>query len=164
VDKHCSRDRLNSRETGAEEVFICGRKDTDYSAIGCRVLHDKFADAGALAGIERALDATTSSLLLVLAVDLPAMNAAFLRQLAAGCSGKHGAIPKLSGYIEPLAAFYPKSAYALVVSQLEGGSFAVKNFAAQCVQSHLARFVELEADAARYFVNWNSPADLPCPT
>jgi molybdopterin-guanine dinucleotide biosynthesis protein A len=153
-----------ARETGAGEVFISGRGDTDYSAFSCRVLHDKFADAGALAGIERALHVTASPLLLVLAVDLPGMNAKFLRRLAADCSGNLGAIPKLSGYVEPLAAFYPKSAYALVVSQLEGGCFAVKDFAAQCVQSRLARFVELEAGATRYFGNWNSSANLPGPT
>ncbi len=152
-----------ARETGAAELFISGPKDSDYSAFGCRVLHDKFAAAGALAGIERALDIATSPLLLVLAVDLPAMTADFLRKLAAGCSGSFGAIPKLSGYIEPLAAFYPKPSYALVVSQLVGGCFAVKDFAGHCVQSRLARFVELEADAARYFANWNSPADLASP-
>src|SRR5258705_13766374 len=51
------------RELGAAEVFISGRADADYSEFGCRVLQDKFPDAGPLAGIERALDATTSPLL-----------------------------------------------------------------------------------------------------
>src|SRR5690349_130325 len=42
---------------GATEVFISGRAGMDYSAFGCRVLQDRFPNAGPLAGIERALDA-----------------------------------------------------------------------------------------------------------
>ena len=66
-------------DAGAAEVFISGREGVDYSTSGCRVLTDKFPDAGPLAGIERALDTMTSPLLLVLAVDLPAMTAEFLQ-------------------------------------------------------------------------------------
>ena len=152
------------REIGAVEIFISGRTDADYSAFGCRVLQDRFSDAGPLAGIERALDATMSPLLLVLAVDLPEMTAEFLRRLAAGCSETHGIIPKLADRIEPLAAFYPKAAHALVLASLERGDFAVTDFAGECVQSGLSRFIKPDASGARHFANWNSPADLPCPT
>ena len=71
-----------ARETGAAEIFIAGRSDTDYSSFGCRVLPDKFFDAGPLAGIERALAAANETLLLVLAVDLPQMKAESLIRVA----------------------------------------------------------------------------------
>jgi len=149
-----------ARETGAAEIFISGRVDADYSAFGCRVLQDEFPDAGPLAGIERALDVAKSPLLLVLAVDLPEMSAEFLRRLAAGCSENCGTVPKLNDGVEPLAAFYPKAAHHLSAASLERGALAVKDFAGQCVQFGLARFVELSAGEAKYFANWNSPADL----
>jgi molybdopterin-guanine dinucleotide biosynthesis protein A len=149
-------------ETGAAEIFISGRVETDYSPFGCRVLKDKFADAGPLAGIERALDAAKSPLLLVLAVDLPEMSVEFLLRLAAGCSEMCGTIPKLADGIEPLAAFYTKATQSLAIAGLERKSFAVKDFAERCVKSGLARFVEPSASEAKYFANWNSPADLPC--
>ena len=147
-----------ARSAGASEVFISGRADADYSAFGRVVLKDRFRDAGPLAGIERALDTTLSPSLLVLAVDMPRLHVELLQQLLAGCSEGSGAIPRLSGYLEPLTALYPKSAHALAVSQLEIGCFAVKDFAARCVRSGLARFIDLEAAEARYFANWNSPA------
>jgi molybdopterin-guanine dinucleotide biosynthesis protein A len=153
-----------ARESGAAEVFISGRADTDYAAFGCRVLWDKFAGAGPLAGIERALDAANLPLLLVLAVDLPEMNLEFLRGLGAGCAENIGAIPRVNENLEPLAAFYPKTSHLLAVALLDGGHNAVTTFAENCVQSGLARFVELSAAGARHFANWNSPADLPCPT
>jgi len=148
------------RELGAAEVFISGRTDTDYSAFGCRVLLDKFPDAGPLAGIERALGAAKSALLLVLAVDLPKLEAEFLRRLTAGCLETCGVIPKFASHLEPLAAFYPKAAYELALARLECGDFAMKDFAGACVKSGLARFIELPANEAIHFANWNSPADL----
>jgi molybdopterin-guanine dinucleotide biosynthesis protein A len=145
---------------GAEEVFISGREETDYSEFGRPVLLDKFTGAGPLAGIERALNATTSPLLLALAVDLPEMEAAFLTELLTNCGGNMGVIPSLKGNIEPLAAIYPKSAQPLVEALLNDGHNAVTHFGRHCVQSGLARFIELPAEAAKYFANWNTPADL----
>ena len=58
-----------AREAGARDVFISGRADTDYSSFDGLVLQDQFENAGPLAGIERALNALSTPLLLVLAVD-----------------------------------------------------------------------------------------------
>jgi molybdopterin-guanine dinucleotide biosynthesis protein A len=149
-----------ARDAGAVEIFISGRADADYSASGCCVLLDRFPNAGPLAGIERALDASISPLLLVLAVDLPGMNAEFLRTLAAGSREALGAIPRMNGKIEPLAAFYPKSVQPLAETLLHAKHNAVMFFADRCVQSGLARFAELPASAAKYFLNWNFPTDL----
>jgi molybdenum cofactor guanylyltransferase len=147
-------------ETGAAEIFISGRAETDYSEFNCRVLQDKFPDAGPLAGIESALDSISTPMLLVLAVDLPEMNVEFLRQLAMHCAENFGAIPRVDGNIEPLAAFYPKAAQPLAETLLRAGDNAVSTFAERCVQSGLARFVDLPAREAKYFTNWNSPADF----
>ncbi len=153
-----------ARGLGAAEVFISGRTDTDYSAFDCPVLCDRFAGAGPLAGIERALAAATLPLLLVLAVDLPEMDLGLLRRLGAGCAGNIGAIPRVNGKLEPLAAFYPKAAQPLAVALLRNEPRAVSGFADRCVQSGLARLMELPAGEERYFANWNSPVDLPCLT
>ena len=150
-----------ARQTGAAEIFISGRTDADYSTFGCRVLHDTFAEAGPLAGIERALAASDSPLLLVLAVDLPEMNAEFLRRLAAHCAKDSGAIPRIMENIEPLAAFYPKAAEPLAETMLCAGRNAVASFAEQCYCVGFARFVDLSASDARYFVNLNTHSDLP---
>jgi hypothetical protein len=86
--------------------------------MGCRVLTDRFPGAGPLAGIEAALDASTSPLLLVLAVDMPGMSADVLQQLIGQCAKTTGVIPLVDGIIEPLAAVYPKSALPLVADLL----------------------------------------------
>jgi len=148
------------RAAGAAEVFISGRADTNYSEFSGQVVRDQFAGAGPLAGIERALAATTSPLLLVLAVDLAAMGADFLRRLMARCPPQVGVVPRVNGRLEPLAAIYPKSAHALARAQLENGKFAVRDFAERCGQLGFSRFIELPARESPHFANWNSPAEL----
>ena len=147
------------RAAGATEVFISGRGDVDYAAFGCRVLVDTFPDAGPLAGIESALAAMTTPRLLVLAVDLPAMNADFLRQLMEVSSENCGVVPRVSGNLEPLVAVYPKTAQPMATALLNQKSFAVKFFAAQCERAALVSFMDLSAADARFLLNCNAPAD-----
>ncbi len=160
------------RSVGADEVFISGREDANYSAFGCRVLLDRFDDAGPLAGIERALDAASLPLLLVLAVDMPKLSADLLSRVASGCVNGAGAIPRVAGGIEPLAAFFPKSAGQLIAEMLRDSrqtgqmlrAPGARRFAESCVRENLASFVDLHASDALLFSNWNAPADIlgPC--
>jgi len=149
-----------ARESGAREVFVSGRPGRDYSAFGCPVLLDQFPDAGPLAGIERGLDATSSPLLLVLAVDLPGLKVELLQRLSAQCRDEQGAIPRIAGRLEPLAAFYPRIAHPLAISLLKERSVAVRSFATLCVQSGLATFADLPGAAETAFTNWNVPGDV----
>lgn len=149
-----------ARELGAAEIFISGRPDCDYSALQCPVLTDKFPNAGPLAGIERALYESASPLLLVLAVDLPCLTTAVLRVLLEHCTAQIGAIPRVNGQIESLAAFYPRAAHQTVVAHLTAGRNAVRDFAQGCVTQSLAEFVDMPDQASSAFANWNIPDDL----
>ena len=137
------------------EVFISGRMDTDYSSFQCPVLQDRFPDAGPLAGIERALAVASSSLVLVLAVDMPNISVPFLRTLADQCAEGHGLIPRLKNSIEPLVAFYPKCAQPLAESQLRKSQNSVTAFAERCAQAGFASFRDLPVADAGVFFNWN---------
>jgi molybdopterin-guanine dinucleotide biosynthesis protein A len=149
------------REAGAGEVFISGRAGVNYSEPGCRVLTDQFSRIGPLVGIHAALAVATASRLLVLAVDLVEMDAAFLRELTqAGIC----VIPRVAGEIEPLAAVYPCKATCIAELMLREGKFAVRDFAEACVQAGLAQFADFPVTFSSRFHNLNSPADLPCLT
>jgi molybdopterin-guanine dinucleotide biosynthesis protein A len=153
------------REIGAAEIFISSRAGVDYSGFGCRVLEDEFQDFGPLAGIARGLDAVREPLLLVLAVDMANMRGNFLEKLSTNCSEVLGVVPVVNGTIEPLAAFYPKSANDLIQKMLAASrpvnSPGAKHFAERCAQAGLARFVTVPPDEVGFFENWNFPADLP---
>jgi molybdopterin-guanine dinucleotide biosynthesis protein A len=122
---------------------------------------DQFPGCGPLAGIERALANTSTPLLLVLAVDLPRLTAAFVRELAAKTNAGCGIIPRTAEQMEPLAAFYPRAAHRLAREQLQAGKLAVREFAAGCVAAKLSVFADFPAATAELFQNCNVPADLP---
>jgi molybdopterin-guanine dinucleotide biosynthesis protein A len=69
-------------------------------------------------------------------------------------------IPRRNGVIEPLVAFYPKSAHPIAEALLSNSQNAAANIARQCVQSGLAEFAETSAADAKFFTNWNAPIDL----
>lgn len=154
-----------ARRAGAREILISGRARVDYSAFGCPVLTDKFEDVGPLAGIARALVAVREPLLLALAVDMPEMSSDFLKRLHAHCGNGIGSVPVCEGMIEPLAAFYPKSAGGLLRQLLTESKPArspgAKHFAKICVEAGLARFIAIPVEEGVFFKSWNSPADFP---
>lgn len=146
--------------TRATEVFISGRTGVDYSHFNCPVLLDRLPGAGPLAGIERGLAALTNARLLVLAVDLPEMTETLLNAMAEASPEHLGAIPRLCGRIEPLAAFFPKTSLRLAQIALRSNNYSVTAFSQQCVHAGIAKFIELSSHQAKCFANWNSPIDV----
>lgn len=151
------------RQLEPREIFISGRTDTDYSQFGCVVLSDRVADAGPLAGMARALEACASPLLLVLAVDMPAMESTFLRRMLEDCSGEAGAVARLNGHLEPLAAIYPKDAGILAENLLREGRCAAFGFAEACAEISLVNLFDIPPDETVYFKSWNRPEDVAVP-
>lgn len=149
-----------ARALGAEEIFISSRADVDYTSFDCRVLNDRITNAGPLAGIDSALAAISTPLLLVLAVDMPRMTPLPLQTLLVCCNETRGAIPRFHQHIEPLAAIYPKSALQLARELLDAHCYAARDFAERCVELKLAAFIDLPDNHSACFANWNTPADI----
>jgi molybdopterin-guanine dinucleotide biosynthesis protein A len=148
------------RDSGIDEILISGRAGIDYSAMQCPVLLDLEPGCGPLAGIERALEAARAPLLLVLAVDLPNMTAALVRKLAGHCDPLTGAVPKLRGQLEPLAAIYPKRCRFIALDCLLKCRRAARDFADACLREHAVRTFAVPRTDIGCFENWNSPADV----
>lgn len=153
-----------AEEAGAIEVFISGSSDRNGSQLKYRLLPDRFSEAGPLAGIEAALDASTAPLLLVLAVDMPEITTALIRRLMAGCGENTGNVPQLEERIEPLAAVYPKAALCLATEMLTLGKSQKKypgatHFAYRCVNLGFAKHYSVSTDEERCFSNVNCPDD-----
>jgi molybdenum cofactor guanylyltransferase len=148
------------RQLGIQEVFISGRTGIEYSTLNCPVLSDLDPGCGPLGGIERGLHASSSTLLLVLAVDLPHMDTAFLEKLIAQCDGSTGVVPKLDGWLEPLAAIYPKRCHLIASDFLARSRRAAHEFAERCLEESAVRIMRVAHADAGCFTNWNTPADI----
>lgn len=156
-----TRQIQNARSAGVAEIFIAGRMDVDYSRFNCPMLPDRFPNAGPLAGIESGLAQMTHHLLLVLAVDLPAMNPDFLRTLIERCDSECGVVSRVSGQVEPLVAIYPKAAWPLAASFLKRDLRVAKQFAHDCEAAGFVRWFDVAASENNLFANCNYPNELP---
>lgn len=149
------------RATGASELLISGRPDGPYAGSGIPIIADLTPGAGPLAALEAVLPRITTSHVVVLAIDLPAMRADFLSALAKtalakGCS----VVPESEGHFEPLAAVYAPSLLPLVVECVRGDDRSMQNLLRKAARSGLAIALAIRAEEQTLFRNLNSPEDL----
>lgn len=156
------RQRAVLAAAGATEIFLSARSEQPWvpaaAAEFAGVVTDAVADAGPLAGIVAALDhGSAAAHLAVLAVDLPRMEAAWFRGLAAHCSPGVGAVGRKDGFFEPLAAIYPREILPQARAALGRGEFSLQRLLGAAVEARLMRVVEISPTDAARFRNWNEP-------
>ena len=150
------------RATGAAEVFISGRLDGPYAETELEIVTDEAHGLGPLSGLAAALRHARHDMLLVLAIDLPAMPAEYLRSLADESAARGcGIVPQGVEWPEPLAAIYPRSCVPLVERALLSPDRSMQRFVREAVELGLVALLPIGPDARRYFTNVNSEADLP---
>jgi len=143
------------------ELFISGRPGGPYAGAGVEILADNFPSLGPLAGLEAALRRAHHPLVLVLAIDLPAMTPDFLSALlrraavtAAGC------VSRDDRWFEPLAAVYPRTCLPLVEACLRDADRSLQRFVQRAVDAGLVGIREVAPDERALFKNVNRPHDL----
>jgi molybdopterin-guanine dinucleotide biosynthesis protein A len=144
------------RALSPAEILISGHKDGPYSAAGVELVFDPEPGLGPLAGLCAAMQRCTSPLLLVLAIDLPAMTAAYLHSLLA--EGR-GVVPQNAQWYEPLAAIYPRAALPLLEESLRTSDRSLQQFVRRAVAAGLIEPRAIPSADQPLFRNINTPAD-----
>ena len=149
------------RATGPRELFISGKQDGPYAVAGVEIMSDITPDCGPLAGLEAALRRASHPLVLVLAVDLPAMTAGFLSALvrAAAASGT-GCVTGDDRWFEPLAAVYPRACLPLAAECLYGEDRSMQHFVRLAVEQGFMGVRELSEVERVLFRNVNRPSEM----
>lgn len=149
------------REAGATTVLVSIRAGRETGLAGVQLVPDLMADAGPLAGIAAGLRAAPAGLVLVLAVDMPLVQAGHLRELVELATAERGVVPVQAGQCEPLAAVYPAILAASAEAALAGGRRSVQQWAREEVAQGRLRLWETPAEWAGVLRSWNTPADVP---
>ena len=147
------------REAGAVELLISGRSGVDYSGLGVDVVYDQRLDSGPLAGVAAVLKASSCSMILILAVDMPAILPVMLNKILSKCSDHLGCVPVDEHGLQPLAAAYPKTAHSLAEECLKDGEHSMQAFVRRAIAAALVQPLKVEASERIYFANWNQPSD-----
>ncbi len=145
------------RALAPRELFISGRRDGPYAGAGVEIIEDKIPGLGPLGGIAAGLARAESPLVLVLAIDLPAMTSEFLATLL---RDGRATIPQRGDVFEPLAAVYPKTALPIADELLREEDRSVQRFVRRLIDAGLANTRTIDASDADLFRNVNRPRDL----
>lgn len=146
------------RAGGACEVLVSARPEQAWVPADVTVVRDARPDVGPLAGIAAAMAVMRGTHLMVLAVDLPRMDAGWLARLKAHCAPGVGAVGWRGGFFEPLAAIYPCELRSQAETALAGSEHSLQRFIGSAGTAMLP--VEITADDEVWFTNWNERDDF----
>ncbi|MFA6288759.1 MAG: molybdenum cofactor guanylyltransferase [Opitutaceae bacterium] len=155
-----SRQAALLRSLGTDDLIISGRPGTDYGVTGVRVVHDPIPDAGPLAGLVAVLSAARHPWVIVVAVDLPRLDAAFLNRLLTLGGGHTGVVPHGPHGYEPLAALYPRALLPEAEAALQRGEYALHTLVENARALSLIHLLPLGEEDSFALKNWNSPGDV----
>ena len=116
---------LVNAHTVAPRTVIVGPRDK-YSDFG-ETIEDIYPDCGPLGGIHAALSSTDSDLNLVLSVDMPLLDPAFLAWFVALAAGapEIAVVPDALGGLQPLCAVYRRSLREAAEDALRRGDYKI---------------------------------------
>jgi len=144
---------------GVAETFLSVRPEQAWArdAKVAGLLFDDLPNAGPISGITAALERTTRTHVLVLAIDLPRMSSKWLRGLVAEAAPGVGVVGRRGGFFEPLAAIYPREMMSLFWEAIAGANYALQPVLARGVEQGFMRIREVTESEAAEFENWNEP-------
>jgi molybdenum cofactor guanylyltransferase len=148
------------RRVAKEIGKICGTVSlvgdpATYGGLGLPVIPDRFPGVGPLAGIEAALNVTNVEWNLLVACDMPSLDASVLEELFGAADGADGAVPSYGdGRIEQLSAVFHRRCHTEILAALEQGVRKVSDALARLK----LRYVPVSNPNS--FANLNTPEDL----
>jgi molybdopterin-guanine dinucleotide biosynthesis protein A len=110
------------------QLFLVTNTPEDYADLGLPMAGDVWPDKGSLGGIYSALYHANTPHCLVVACDMPFLNAAALRYLIAHKAGYDVVIPEVEGEPQPLHAVYSQGCRAPIARRLEAHRLKITGF------------------------------------
>jgi molybdopterin-guanine dinucleotide biosynthesis protein A len=144
---------------GPAERMISAGTDWDPGDGPWTVVRDRTPGLGPLGGIDAGLRAMRTEFLLVLAVDMPFMSAAFLREFVAMCDPS-GVVPGAKGFYSGMVAAYPRSLLPLAEELLRGRDRSIRCFNDRALEMGRVVARPIAESESSLFKNLNSAADV----
>jgi molybdopterin-guanine dinucleotide biosynthesis protein A len=145
----------------AGEIFIVSPFASRFADLHVPVHPDRIPGLGAIGGLFTALEVAQSDRVLVVACDLPFLDAGLLRRLVDLSSDGDGAWVRSARGVEPLLACYRREARATIGAEIAGGRLKAGDLGS------VLRMVELSGEELdrfgavdRLLANLNTPDDL----
>ncbi|GFO68662.1 hypothetical protein GMLC_22410 [Geomonas limicola] len=142
------------------EVLIVANEPETYAFLEGRVVADRYAGLGVLAGLHAALVETRTRHIFAVACDMPFLNDRLIRELVVRRETAEVVIPETEKGLEPLHAVYSTACLAPMEAALKENRRRVVSFfpEVRVVRLEPSRVAELDPDALS-FRNINTPQE-----
>ena len=143
-----------------DEVILVTNTPDEYAFLPCRKVSDLYPGMGALAGLHSGLRHSATPHIFAVACDMPYLNSALIRRLAALRDKADVIIPEGEKGLEPLHALYGKGCQDAMEKSLQAGSRRIVSFFPEARVNVFSRDEVMAFDPALdSFRNINTPAD-----
>jgi molybdopterin-guanine dinucleotide biosynthesis protein A len=143
------------------EILISARTQPTWCPPDARFVSDAPPSRGPLSGLAAAMAVMQGTHLLTLAIDMPVMTDAYLRNIWGLAEAGKGVLPVMNSRPEPLAAIYPIESCSHIGAALQTISdFSLRSVAEKLVNAAYLRVIQVEKKDEVFFRNLNSPADV----
>jgi molybdopterin-guanine dinucleotide biosynthesis protein A len=144
----------------ADDVVVAGLPEGVDLPAGVRSVADTIPDAGPLAGLLAGLSAIGHECAVVVATDLPHLDAAVLSALLEKAAGVDAVVPRVAGHPQPTHAVYATSVVPAAARRLFAGRCSLRGLLDDLrvgwVEEDELRSIDPEL---RSFVNVNTPEE-----
>jgi molybdopterin-guanine dinucleotide biosynthesis protein A len=142
------------------EVLVVGRPPGEPGPVGARLVADVYPGLGPLGGIVTALRAMHTPLALVVACDMPLLQAALIRYLIGLASEYEAVVPRTEQGPEPLHAVYSAACLPAAEACLADGERAVSALLTRVRTRYVPRYESAPYDPSGLsFLNANTPEE-----
>ena len=152
---------LRELRAACDPVLVASGDGERLAWLDAPQVADAISAAGPLGGIVAGVDAGTTELVAVVAVDMPYANAALLRLLASLAAGEEAIVPVTERGLEPLHALYAKAAAATLRDALRRGERSMHGVLRELRVREVGSHEWTRADpSGRFAINLNQPSDV----
>lgn len=143
-----------------EAVFVVGRTEAELGKLRARALLDRQPGCGPLGGLATVLRAAGAAHVVVLAVDMPALEVEFMQRLLVRRRPGIGVVPRTARGWEPMVGIYPASLAAAAESAVAAGELGFGRFVECAVRDGTLCSYPVWREEESLLENWNSPEDI----
>jgi molybdopterin-guanine dinucleotide biosynthesis protein A len=145
----------------AAHIFIVANDATRFADLALPVQPDIVPGAGAMGGVYTALEVSPADLVLVVACDMPFLDASVLNRLVELAAAADAAWVRSASGPEPLLACYRRDARFAVREAMDAGRLKLADLESVLrVRELAANDLEKFGRVEELLTNLNSPADL----
>ena len=143
-------------------LWVSARTRPAWCPAEIEAVLDKPPSRGPLSGLCAAMEKLRTTHLLALAVDLPRMEAAHLKNLWQLARPGGGVLPMNGDDAEPLCAIYPGGELVIqsAARALAGGDFSLRSFTRTLRQAGCLEIFRLSETERNFYLNANTPDEF----